>query len=243
MQDLPRWALMWLLAAGVIAAGKGVMLRRCVRVHPAWLWGWPGMDPARFLRPPPEPPSLSEANGAWMRTVAGAVLVWTIVPRLQGTAAAWTGLVGLGLVLHFGIMHLLSIHWRMRGFDARPLFDRVLSARSIGEFWGRRWNRAFSDFAGCWIYRPLVPRMGARMAMLTVFFVSGLGHDLLLSVPAGGGYGLCTLYFLIQAAGVLVERRRRSRLLTALFVVVPLPLLFHAPFMRNVLLPFLEVIT
>jgi alginate O-acetyltransferase complex protein AlgI len=79
--------------------------------------------------------------------------------------------------------------------------------------------------------------------MLVVFLASGLVHEMLLSVPAGGGYGLCTLYFAAQAAGMLLERRRRSRLLTSAFVLVPLPLLFHAPFLREVLLPFLEVIT
>jgi hypothetical protein len=66
---------------------------------------------------------------------------------------------------------------------------------------------------------------------------------LLLSVPARGGYGLPTLYFAVQALGVLLERRRRSRLLAALVVALPLPLLFHATFLREVLLPFLEVIT
>ena len=243
MQDLPRWAVMWLLASGVIVVGKGVLLRLHAPVHPAWLWGWPGMDPDRFHRPPQKPPGIREANGAWVRVIAGAFLVWGVVPRLEGTAAAWTGLVGLGLLLHFGLVHLLSIHWRMNGFDARPLFDRVLTARSLGEFWGRRWNRAFADFAGRWIHRPLAPRLGPRRAMLVVFLASGLGHDLLLSVPAGGGYGRCTLYFALQAFGVLIERRRRSRSLTLLFVVMPLPLLFHPAFMQNVLLPFLEVIT
>lgn len=234
---------MWLLALGAIALGKGVLLRLHGHVHPAWLWGWPGMDPERFHRRPPHPPGIREANAAWMRVAAGALLLWGVVPRLDGLPAAWTGLLALGLLLHFGLIHVLSIHWRAAGFDARPLFDRVFSSRSIGEFWGRRWNRAFADFAGRSIHRPLAPRIGARPALLAVFLASGLGHDLLLSVPAGGGYGLCTLYFAIQAFGVFVERRHRSRALTGLFVLLPLPLLFHPPFLREVLLPFLEVIT
>lgn len=240
---MPRWVVMWLLAVGVIAVGKGVLVRLHGSVHPAWLWGWPGMDPDRFHRRPAHAPGIREANAAWGRVALGAALLWGVVPALAGLPAAWVGLVALGLLLHFGLVHLLSIHWRLNGFDAQPLFDRTLSARSIGEFWGRRWNRAFADIAGRSIHRPLAPRIGPRAALLVVFLASGLGHDLLLSVPAGGGYGLCTLYFLIQAAGVLIERRRRSRLLTAAFVVAPLPLLFHAPFMRNVLIPFLEFIT
>ena len=152
-------------------------------------------------------------------------------------------LLALGLILHFGLVHLLSIHWRLNGFDAQPLFDSILTARSLGEFWGRRWNRAFADFAARSIHRPLTPLIGPRPALLVVFLASGLGHDLLLSVPAGGGYGLCTLYFAVQAVGVLIERRRRSRAFAFAVVLLPLPLLFHPVFMQRVLLPFLEVIT
>jgi len=240
---MPRWIVMWLLALGVIALGKVVLIRLHGSVHPAWLWGWPGMDPERFHRRPARAPRIREANGAWARVAFGALLLWGVVPRLEGMPAAWVGLLALGLLLHFGVAHLLSIHWRLSGFDAQPLFERVLSSRTLGEFWGRRWNRAFADFAGRSIHRPLAPLIGPRPALLVVFLASGLGHDLLLSVPAGGGYGLCTLYFAIQAVGMLMERRRRSRLLAFAFIVVPLPLLFHAPFMQRVLLPFLEVVT
>jgi hypothetical protein len=240
---MPGWVTMWILAFAVMAAGKLALLRLHGNVHAAWLWGWPGMDPERFHRRPSHEPCAREANGAWVRMALGASLLWGVVPRLDGLLAAWIGLVALGLLLHFGFVHLLSIVWRLHGFDAQPLFDRTLSSRSIGEFWGRRWNRAFADLAGRTVYRPLAPRVGPRAALFSVFVVSGLVHELLLSVPAGAGYGLCTLYFVIQAIGVLVERRRRSRALTALFVVVPLPLLFHLAFMQNVLLPFLEVLS
>jgi hypothetical protein len=240
---MPGWVMMWLLAFGVMAAGKLALLRIHGSVDAAWLWGWPGMDPERFHRRPSQVPDAREANGAWVRIALGGVLLWGVVPRLDGLLAAWTGLVALGLLLHFGIVHLLSIIWRLRGYDAQPLFDHILRSRSVGEFWGRRWNRAFADLAARSVYRPLAPRVGPRPALVAVFLVSGLVHELLLSMPAGAGYGLCTLYFVIQAVGVLVERRRRSRVLTVLFVAVPLPLLFHPAFMQNVLLPFLEVLS
>jgi len=87
-----------------------------------------------------------------------------------------------------------------------------------------------------------------------VFGVSGLLHELVISVPAGGGYGGPTAYFLLQATGIALQRSaavrrrgwnagRRGWLFTALFVLGPLPLLFHPPFLRNVIAPFVKFIT
>jgi hypothetical protein len=201
---------MWLFCLGVVATLKVAVARSYGVPHPAWAWGWPGMDPERFHRAPAARPAMRETLGALARAGVGALLLWGVVPRLgPGPAAAWVGLFGFGMVLHFGLLHLLSIHWRARGFDAQPLFHRILTSRSLGEFWGRRWNRAFADA---------------------------------LSVPAGGGYGLCTLYFALQGAGVFSERRRRRRWFAVLVVLAPLPLLFHPSFMGAVFLPFLAAL-
>jgi alginate O-acetyltransferase complex protein AlgI len=231
---------MWMLASAVVVSLKGAVARAHGRVRPEWLWGWPGMDPDRFHRAPACAPSAREIVGGVSSIGLGVLLLWGVVPHAgRGLGAAWIGLVAIGLVLHFGVLRLLSIYWRSRGFDAQPLFDNPLAARTLGEFWGRRWNRGFADVAGRWIYRPLVRRVGVRGAMFAVFAASGVLHDFLLSVPAGGGYGLCMLYFLIQGGGVLVERRARHRLLTVAVVLLPLPLLFHSVFMRAVMVPML----
>ena len=240
---LPRWGFMWALALAVVVGFKWATAYAHRPVHPAWLWGWPGMDPVRFHTAPRRRAKPGELVGPLLQVALGSILLWGLVPRLGGgLPAAWVGLVALGLMLHFGFVRLLAYLWRRRGFDARPLFDRPLASRSLGEFWGRRWNRGFADVAARWVFRPLAGRVGPRRAMLAVFLASGLGHELLLSVPAGGGYGLCTLYFLLQAAGLTFERGRRSRGFTVLVVVAPLPLLFHPVFLRVVILPFLAAL-
>jgi hypothetical protein len=93
--------------------------------------------------------------------------------------------------------------------------------------------------------------LGAAGATLAAFLFSGVIHDLVISVPAGGGYGLPTAYFLLQGVGLLAERssvgerlklRRglRGRLFCAVVTVGPLGLLFHPPFVREIILPMLR---
>src|SRR5206468_11296113 len=101
--------------------------------------------------------------------------------------------------------------------------------------------------------RPLRPAVGATAATLLVFFASGLVHELVISVPARGGYGLPTGYFLIQGGGVAIERMRvgrrlglgrgwRGRLFTVVVTAAPAFWLFPPAFVHNVVLPMLAVI-
>jgi alginate O-acetyltransferase complex protein AlgI len=95
--------------------------------------------------------------------------------------------------------------------------------------------------------------LGAEAAGFLVFGVSGVIHDLVISLPARGGYGLPTLYFLLQGAGVIVERSRFGKRLglaqgvcgwcfVMVFVTVPVFGLFHPWFVMRVILPFMQAI-
>jgi alginate O-acetyltransferase complex protein AlgI len=95
--------------------------------------------------------------------------------------------------------------------------------------------------------------MGVAWATMVVFIVSGLIHDLILSVPVHGGWGRPTIYFVLQGIGLLAERSRlgrrlgcargfMGRLVCGLFVVAPLGLLFHEPFIRQAILPTLAAL-
>ena len=91
------------------------------------------------------------------------------------------------------------------------------------------------------------------MASFAVFVVSGLLHDFVISVPAHGGYGLPTTYFVIQGIGVAAERSSLGRqiglargargwLFMALVSAGPAFWLFHPPFVLRVILPFMHAI-
>ena len=87
-----------------------------------------------------------------------------------------------------------------------------LASVSLGEFWGARWNTAFRDLTYRFLFRPLARRLGPRGA-LSGFLISGLVHDLVISIPAGGDYGGPTVFFLVQAVGIVTERSRFGRFL------------------------------
>jgi hypothetical protein len=244
---------MWGLAAALYAACKLFTLwphrgTGTARGRAAYLLLWPGMDARAFLDPAlrPAPPRAGEWCFAAAKTLLGAALIWLAVPRAADPVLkGWIGLVGMIFLLHFGAFHLASAAWRALGVQAVPIMRAPILSASLGEFWGRRWNLGFHDPARRFIFEPLSKRAGPGAAALAVFLVSGLVHDLVISVPAGGGYGLPTAYFAIQGLGVLLERRLRftSRIFAILVAAGPVYGLFHPPFVRNVILPFLEVIT
>jgi hypothetical protein len=260
--DWPAWIFMWVLAVSIYgslkwltfvdsAAAVGAGVDRSL----GYLLLWPGMDAEAFIASPREDarPRLAEWLLAGAKLSLGGVLVAiaaNLVDRTP-TLAAWIGLAGLAFVLHFGLFHLLSMVWRQEGIDAVPIMRAPALATSLGDFWGRRWNLAFRDVAHAYVFRPLVGCVGGTVATVAVFLVSGVIHDAVISIPAGGGYGLPTLYFAIQGVGVLLERSRpgkriglrrglAGRLFCAAVTVGPVFLLFHGPFLERVIVPMLQ---
>jgi hypothetical protein len=260
--DWPRWAAMWALAVAVFVAVKwltyartptaGVSLWRRI----GYLVAWPGLDAEAFFGGRSIRPSISEGLFAAAKTAFGLVILFGLcrhLPRESPYLVGWIGMVGLIFVLHFGTFHLLSWAWRSAGVDAKPLMNWPIASRRVSEFWGRRWNTAFRDLTHRFLFRPLSARLGPRLALGAGFVFSGLVHDLVISVPAGGGCGGPTLYFAIQGLALLAERSRfgrrlglgnggRGRLFAAVVLIGPAVLLFHPPFVVRIVVPFLEAL-
>ncbi len=187
---------------------------------------------------------------ATAKILLGAVLLFGLArfapdPLLTG----WIGMIGMILVLHFGMFALLAIAWRAYGLDVRPIMDAPLNSTSLGEFWGRRWNGAFNQLAFENIFRPVARSTGPILGTIVAFLASGLIHELVISLPARTGYGLPTAYFLLQGCGVIIQHRvprirhgMAGQFFTASVVAVPAFWLFHPPFIRIVILPFMKAI-
>lgn len=261
----PRWGLMALLALALYAGCKWLTWRRTPAAAPRWrhagyLLAWPGMDAVGFLRPAAASPGRRPLPREWAaaagKIALGAALVWGGTGALEQRRpllAGGVGIAGLILLLHCGLLHLLSCAWRRGGVDAPPIMRSPAAAASLADFWGRRWNTAFRDLTHRFVFRPLARRWGPRPAAWAGFVASGLVHDLVISVPAGAGYGGPTLYFLLQGAALAAERSPagaalglgrgwRGRLFTALAVLAPVGLLFHQPFLTRVIMPFLNAL-
>ena len=261
--SLPAWAFMWVMAFAIFFGCKwltlGLAMNRSARVCPfratAYLVAWPGMDAARFLSPelaPVVPVStlLKRAVLGFVRIVLGAFLLFAVAHRIREPIfAGWVGMTGMILMLHFGLFALLSLGWRALRVDAAPIMDAPLRSMSVAEFWGRRWNGAFNDLALGLVFRPMARRTGIAIATLSAFAVSGLVHETVISVPAGAGFGLPTAYFLVQGLAVLLQRKSAALrgavsgwLFTMIVVAGPAFWLFHPPFIRRVILPFMQAI-
>ena len=97
----------------------------------------------------------------------------------------------------------------------------------------------------------MVGTWGVTAATMAVFVASGLIHDLVISGAARAGFGEPTLYFLIQAACLFIERSRLGRRIglghgwvgwtfCAIVTIGPVGLLFHRPFIERVAVPMLQ---
>lgn len=220
---LPAWLRMWTLVGAEVLAVKWLMLRFALARGDApgrgrqwaFLFGWAGTDAARFLRGVAEP--VRRAEWMWAAAhlftglacaLAGAQLVAT-----APVTGAWLGMIGMVLVGHFGGTQLLALAWRTRGVDAPPLMRTPVSATSLADFWGARWNLAFAVPARDLLFKPLARRIGVVGATFATFAVSGGLHETVIALPSGGGWGWPTAYFVFQGCAVIAERSRFGRTL------------------------------
>ena len=262
---MPAWVFMWALSFAIFAGLKWMTWWKA-RTRIAHSWGrsiaylvaWPGMDAEAFLDAGKHPPTPTAREWGWgtLKTAVGVALLWVVarrIPEEHGLLRGWIGLFGLIFLLHFGSFHLIALFWQAVGIDAQPIMSKPILSKTLSEFWGKRWNLGFRQLAHDLIFRPLHKRVGVATAGLLVFVASGLIHDLVISLPARGGYGLPTGYFILQGLGVMLERSRFGRRLglqtgpsawifMVLVTAVPAFWLFHPPFVLRVILPFMRAV-
>lgn len=106
---------------------------------------------------------------------------------------------------------------------------------NLSEFWGKRWNTWFYD----WFHQVLFKkyRRSPLQALLLTFLISGLGHEVVISLPfysitGINVFGTMTAFFVLQGIGIIIDSRafnktqKRARLVFMWFWLLLLAPLF-----------------
>jgi hypothetical protein len=153
------------------------------------------------------------------RVLGYALLVLAFVTGLLRLPADGNvGREALRLLLGAGMLYcamesatqgLLVLH-RLAGIEVPPIQVAPIAARTVAEFWGKRWNRPVSAWLGEYVFAPLRRRRKPVLALVLVFVVSAAMHAWVFY--AGGGIPAAlsvALFFLLQAPWMMLESKLR----------------------------------
>lgn len=221
--------------------------------------GWAGMRPQAF-----ETMFGKTLPGGWLLIKKGIIRI--VIGLLLMALAHFTtnlnvdkqtafiiisglSLVSLSLILHFGILSISAGVWRFVGADTYLLFRQPAKSNSLAEFWGRRWNLAFIEMLSIAILRPLKTKIGNTTAVLLSFLLSGLLHEVAITLPVSAGFGGPTFYFIIQGCAVVAEKKMEkqnsiflknklaAKLWVLFWLIAPIHFLFPSAFIEQIVWP------
>jgi len=178
-----------------------------------------------------------------------SITITMIAPFLPVWALGWLGITALLMTIHLGYANILTAVLRLCGWKVGLLFDEPFRSKSLTDFWSHRWNLAFVEMDRILFLKPLIRWFGRTGAILGVFAISGLLHEMAVSYPVQAGWGGPLLYFTLQGLLVLFESKALyfqqwpsvfRRIWTWLWIITPLPLLFHVPFRNGLIVPLYQ---
>jgi len=205
---------------------------------------WFGMNPGAFQKR-----GVHEGGSRWVMEGLAMMVLGTLLAlavRWAGRDSVWALFVPMSLGFHFGALRVMAGIMRVSGFQVKPLFRNPFGAATPADFWAKRWNLGYSHMMSLAVGRPLVPLLGKHGSIFAVFLISGLLHELAITLPVRAGYGWPTVYFVLHGLLAMAPFHRLpavpGRIATALAVMVPLTLLFPAQFRHEVLVPLMEIL-
>ena len=216
---------------------------------------WIGMQPRQFLvgqKTAADAPSTDGRRVPPQRAdradpaLGGPRLLPASTP---GSSGFWIALVAFGFLFLVARLDFWALIFRAMGFAVEKLWDCPVAATSLGDFWGRRWNRIVPGFLREVVFMPLARRVGPKLALLAVFLYSGLYHE---GVQLPGGVGIRRPDALLPdpvRRGDGREQPRRppglrdhpwlGRAWTAAVLILPVGLFLHRGLVDDCLVPML----
>lgn len=203
---------------------------------------WVGMNYEEFNEKTESKPKF---KAGFISLTIGIALTYFAMDQENPVFKAATVFTAMIFIFHFGLLDLNAQFLNKFNHNVKPIMNAPWKAKTLAEFWGKRWNMAFRDAAHKLIFIPLNRKLGPSKAAGAVFTFSGIVHEAVISVPARGGYGGPFTYFMLQFAAIGMQRKFQllnDRYFTWLILTLPLPILFHQPFFMNVFIPLTETI-
>jgi hypothetical protein len=87
----------------------------------------------------------------------------------------------------------------------KNMMARSLGARSFAVFW-QYWNPIWGYYLAKKVYSPLSQFLSSAQALIATFLVSGLIHDLAVTLILGTPVFICTPWFFFLGLGVMVGK-------------------------------------
>jgi hypothetical protein len=167
-----------------------------------------------------EPPRL-RPELRWRRLLASCVwgacatlLFWLALFQAPALPApgAWLLRCAAGLGFAYtgveGALGLFEFVYRACGLRPPIFHQRPILATSVGEFWGRRWNRIVGSWLFAAFYRPLAARGHSGLGLIAAFMASAVLHLYFTWAAIGLAAGVrMALFFVLQLPPLWLERR------------------------------------
>jgi len=212
---------------------------------------WIGMDPTpwkyAFVERKGDKRNINGGVGrrakAWRKDVlVGSLCMLVGVTSVYVTyRSGWQHVIILFITMsvafHYGALRLLVAFWRWRGVTVRSLFRNPLITKGFTDFWAKRWNLAYSHMMARCVQRPLTNILGKKSSVFCVFVISGLLHEVAITVPVQSGYGLPTCFFIVQGGLTIlaIPNVIVGRALCLSSLLLGLPILFPYMFRELVM--------
>lgn len=174
------------------------------------------------------------------------IAVYALLPQaISQPEMPWCARAYAAIIPFWLLTETLSIATQLvflaLGIYLPPFHQMPWKARSLSDFWGRRWNLLFSDWFRQVCFQPL--RHRPMTAVFLVFAISAAMHECLVNVPLLAVFGTNLLgsmfvYFGFQAVGIFFEKRwlhhypLPQRLFLWLTVLAPVPFVLNEGTLR-----------
>ena len=146
--------------------------------------------------------------------LAGGALLVLLHTRHRVGAIPFTGRLCAGVVLLYAgaqfVFDFARLGFLAAGWSLDSVHRTPIAARSLTEFWSRRWNRIVSAWLHGFVFLPLARRRCPRLGVFCAFLASGVLHAWPILVAVGVSGAFATLaFFVAHGAFVLAEHRLR----------------------------------